>query len=80
MFSNVSDSIINMNLNEYGIALEKNVIVSLNKHGFIIDASSGNIISSNEQQLDLLIAYLESLRKKMNMAVSAAEKISSSSF
>lgn len=59
-------SISKMSLDEYGRALESNDIISLNQCGFIVDNLSGNILSTNDEQLDLLIAYLESLRGKMN--------------
>jgi hypothetical protein len=56
----------NMSLDEYGRALESDLIVSLDERGFIIDTLSGNLLSANGEQLDLLIAYMESLREKMN--------------
>lgn len=59
-------AISKMSLDEYGRALESNDIISLNQCGFIVETLSGNILSTNDKQLDLLIAYLESFREKMN--------------
>lgn len=59
-----NELISKMSLDEYGRSLESNDIISLNKSGFIVETLSGNIISTNDKQLDLLIAYLESLRGK----------------
>ncbi|KDL89105.1 hypothetical protein AE02_05304 [Klebsiella variicola] len=56
----------NMSLDEYGRSLESNLTVSLDERGFIIDTFSGNLLSANGEQLDLLIAYMESLRERMN--------------
>lgn len=55
-----------MSLDEYGRSLESNLTVSLDERGFIIDTFSGNLLSANGEQLDLLIAYMESLRERMN--------------
>lgn len=66
MRSHSNEYMPNMSLDEYGRALESDQIVSLNERGFIIDTLSGNLLSANGEQLDLLIAYMESLRERMN--------------
>ncbi|EPY4135847.1 hypothetical protein ACXDI5_004668 [Klebsiella variicola] len=66
MRSHSNEFMPNMSLDEYGRALESDLIVSLDERGFIIDTFSGNLLSANGEQLDLLIAYMESLRGRIN--------------
>ena len=66
MRSHSNKYMLNMSLDEYGRALESDLIVSLDERGFIIDIFSGNLLSANGEQLDLLIAYMGSLRERMN--------------
>ncbi|EPY5324701.1 hypothetical protein ACXDTH_005428 [Klebsiella variicola] len=66
MRSHSNKYIPSMSLDEYGSVLESDLIVSLDERGFIIETFSGNLLSANGEQLDLLIAYMESLRERMN--------------
>ncbi|WP_325082340.1 hypothetical protein [Klebsiella aerogenes] len=54
-----------MSLDEYGKRLEGNVIVNLNSDGVLVDSRTGVVLATNGRQLDLLIAWMETLRQQM---------------
>lgn len=53
-------------IDEYGYALENSQIVMLDNKLNIVEADSKRVLASNRVELDLLIAYLETLCKRMS--------------
>jgi hypothetical protein len=70
----IEKNVPDMNLEEYREALKKEAIVSLESHGFIVDSFSWFALAADAEQLDLLIAHLQELRKEMNPKNMAANK------
>ncbi|HBU8525051.1 hypothetical protein [Klebsiella aerogenes] len=52
-------------IDEYGYALENSQIVMLDNKLNIVEADSKRVLAANRVELDLLIAYLETLCKRM---------------
>jgi len=61
----IEKNVPDMNLEEYSEALRNYAIVSLGSNGFILDSFSWLPLAADAEQLDLLIAQLQELRKKM---------------
>ncbi|WP_370973962.1 hypothetical protein [Enterobacter wuhouensis] len=55
-----------MNIDEYSSALEKEAIVQVDSHGYIVDSFTGMSLAADAEQLILLIAHLERLRSVVN--------------
>lgn len=49
----------------YGQKLESNDIVTVDRNGVLIESHSGMCLARNGKELDLLIAWMEDLRKQM---------------
>ncbi|HBR6860762.1 TPA: hypothetical protein L9199_004812 [Klebsiella aerogenes] len=54
-----------MSLDEYGRTLEGNNIVTLNSEGVLVESRTGIVLATDVRQLDLLIAWMETLRQQM---------------
>lgn len=54
-----------MSLDEYGKTLEGNAIVTLNPDGVLVESRTGTVLATDGRQLDLLIAWMETLRQRM---------------
>lgn len=50
---------------EFGRRLENNNVVTLDTNGFVVESHSGMCLARNGKELDLLIAWMETLRKQM---------------
>lgn len=61
----LSDFVQDMGLEEYAAALDKDAVVMIDPHGFIVDSLTGMALAADGEQLDLLIAHLEKMRKYM---------------
>ncbi|MGR7044118.1 hypothetical protein ACU63Y_24460 [Klebsiella aerogenes] len=52
-------------IDSYGQKLENNCIIMVDSHGKLIESHSGMCLARNGKELDLLIAWMETLRKQM---------------
>ncbi|QFI19940.1 hypothetical protein FR830_25380 (plasmid) [Klebsiella aerogenes] len=52
-------------INKYGRKLEANRIVMIDSSGKLVESHSGMCLAKNGKELDLLIAWMETLRKQM---------------
>lgn len=62
-FHGIDNAVQDMKVKEYAAALNKDAIVMIGSNGYIVDSFTGMALAADGEQLDLLITYLESLRK-----------------
>ncbi|MEQ4763466.1 hypothetical protein [Klebsiella aerogenes] len=63
-----SNRILNKNtstIDVYGRKLEGNDIVTVDRNGVLIESHSGMCLAKSGKELDLLIAWMETLREQM---------------
>lgn len=65
-FHGIEKNIQDMSIKEYESALKKDAILTLDSHCFIADSFTGMPLAADGEQLTVLIAHLESLRKYMS--------------
>ncbi|WP_407434854.1 hypothetical protein [Lelliottia sp.] len=55
-----------LNVGEYSRALEKEAIVQVDSHGYLVDSFTGMSLTADAEQLSLLIAHMERLMSEVN--------------
>lgn len=61
----IENAVQDMGVKEYAAALDKDAVVMIDSHGFIVDSFTGMALAADGEHLDLLIAHLEKMRKDM---------------
>ncbi|EAW1595204.1 hypothetical protein AC331_19640 [Salmonella enterica subsp. enterica] len=64
-FYGMSDGVQDMGLSDYAEVLQKEALVSIDGHGFLVDTFSGMPLAADGEQLDLLIAHLQKIRREL---------------
>lgn len=65
-FYDIRKFVQDMSIDEYSKALEKEAVVLLDSHGYIVDSFTGMALAADAEQLTLLIAHLERLSSAVN--------------
>ncbi|QXD00418.1 hypothetical protein [Klebsiella sp. PL-2018] len=61
----IKNGVQDMGTEEYRDALKKDAVVMINSRGSIVESFSGLTLAADGEQLDLLIAHMESMRKEL---------------
>ena len=64
----IENAVQDMGVKEYAAALDKDAVVMIDSHGFIVDSFTGMALAADGEQLDLLIAHLEKMSYEIGRA------------
>lgn len=64
-FYGMNDNVQDMGLADYAEALNKEALVHIESHGFLVETFSGMVLAADGEQLDLFIAHLQKIRREL---------------